>query len=801
MELIERAEMKDIKYLKSLSIKDFVDAGALNKCKTKKEQKEQYDRIQGYLSRMQKCRGEMKHIYKHTLTSNMTLGGRLFSGTSIQGITYMVRGMLFGKQTTDFDCQNCHPKILRWLCKRHEIPCPNLDYYCNNRDEVLGQGDRDTNKIAILKMVNDDKPNRGLRGFLKELDKECKKIQQTITKIDDYKDLLNTIPAHRVYNWYGSAINRILCKYENEIIQEVLHIVNTKNIEVCSLMFDGLMIYGDYYEDRELINDVENRLAEKFKGLDMKMTYKGHDFSLAVPDDWKEPEDFLTEEQFIKKNKLSEGEYNYDDLKNHFENEMGACKILKKSMFLLTIDAIFETKDDLEGDVAIQGDYILTMTEPQLKTSFKHFSYKESENIGSKDEPHYIWVDKPFLNRWLFDNKIKTYVDIGVYPPPLKCPKHIYNLWEDWQITRYSEYEERPEELGELLNHIKILCGNHEETYEYMLKWIAQMLQFPATKTICPTIISQQGGGKGTLMKLLRLIMGVRKVIETTNPSRDCWGDFNSMMQSSFLVNLNELSMKDTLSAEGKIKGYITDDTMFINKKNTPQHIIRSFHRFIITTNNEEPIKTSKDDRRNLIIRASDEKCGDKSYFNKLYGHMKDRNVLMHAYMHFMNEEKYDVKNFNNLPLPKTPYQKELEKINISPIEAFIKRKAEKNMGKKWENDEGVSTYTEKISMKELYKKFICWKTSNNFEYSCNDAKFAVRLWRLNIDGLFKGRHCREGNMVDLNYKKINKVYLEDEIFDEYYNPQLNSGTCHINLNGMNHQNEDLDNETDSDED
>merc|ERR1712196_550913 len=153
------------------------------------------------------------------------------------------------------------------------------------------------------------------------------------------------------------------------------------------------------------------------------------------------------------------------------------------------------------------------------------------------------------------------------------------------------------------------------------------MGQYPATKTICPTIISEQGGGKGTLMRLLRLIMGVRKVVETTNPTRDCWGDFNSVMQSAFLVNLNELSLKDTIEAEGKIKGLITDDTFIIDKKNTPQHMIKSYHRFIITTNKEEPIKTSKDDRRNLIIRASDEKCGDKTYFTRLYKHLKDKNV------------------------------------------------------------------------------------------------------------------------------------------------------------------------------
>ena len=90
--------------------------------------------------------------------------------------------------------------------------------------------------------------------------------------------------------------------------------------------------------------------------------------------------------------------------------------------------------------------------------------------------------------------------------------------------------------------------------------------------------------------------------------------------------------------------------------------MIKSYHRFIITTNKEEPIKTSKDDRRNLIIRASDEKCGDKTYFTRLYKHLKDRNVLITAYMHFMNEDKYDVKTFNEIPIPKNPISKGIRK-------------------------------------------------------------------------------------------------------------------------------------------
>ena len=122
---------KDLKFLKSIKFKDLVDYGVFSKCKLKKDQKEQYNKIHSYLNRMLRVNGEMKHIYKFTLSTNWGQGGRLFSGTSIQGIQRLIRGFLFRNTTTDIDCTNCHPVILRWLCKKHSISCPNLEYYIN----------------------------------------------------------------------------------------------------------------------------------------------------------------------------------------------------------------------------------------------------------------------------------------------------------------------------------------------------------------------------------------------------------------------------------------------------------------------------------------------------------------------------------------------------------------------------------------------------------------------------------------------------------------------------------------------
>ena len=79
------------------------------------------------------------------------------------------------------------------------------------------------------------------------------------------------------------------------------------------------------------------------------------------------------------------------------------------------------------------------------------------------------------------------------------------------------------------------------------------MVQYPAIKTKVPTFISKEGVGKSWLIKLFKVMFGNDKVLETSNPSRDVWGDFNGMMMNAFIVNLNEISKKETMEAEGKL--------------------------------------------------------------------------------------------------------------------------------------------------------------------------------------------------------------------------------------------------------
>lgn len=107
-------------------------------------------------------------------------------------------------------------------------------------------------------------------------------------------------------------------------------------------------------------------------------------------------------------------------------------------------------------------------------------------------------------------------------------------------------------EIEILLKHLEILCNNEKEVYEYFINWIGQMVQYPERKSICITFISKEGAWKGTLMDLFRRMFGKKKILETADPLRDVFVDFNGAMKDAFLINFNEICLTDMKPTRNK---------------------------------------------------------------------------------------------------------------------------------------------------------------------------------------------------------------------------------------------------------
>jgi len=717
MEFIERLPLVKLHYLNTLT---FTQYKAFDKSSAKNddERKKNYLKMRNFCDNFIKANGEIKRLYKFTGENNWGNesegNGRLFSnGCGIQGLPKKIRGFLLDGFTTDIDMVNAHPVILRFLCRKHNISYEKLDFYIEHRDEVLSQfSDRETGKTLFLKATNNDKLNKKEKNeIFKEYDKEMKETQKLLTKLTCYTNIVNEVPSNKLYNWYGSAINRVMCFYENKILQIIIEEINKMGIEICAPMFDGCLLYGIHRN--EILEKLESAINEKFPGLDMKLSIKEHCKDIVLPDDFE-----------ITKNIIKEEDINsFDKVSSVFESNHS--KIINKGIF------VKEVEDD-----------VIVMSKQHIKASYEHLVYEKLDKNGEL-------TTENFINTWLVNNpKQRCYDDIGVFPDEAQCPSNLFNLWRKFKMELVTEYQQKEQERDIILNHIKILCGNDEVVYDYFIKWIAQMIQYPSVKSICPTLISSQGAGKGTLLKLLGSMLGENKVFETTTPSRDVWGDFNGKMCNTFLINLNELSKKETSECEGRIKGLITDPNLTINNKGVNQYVIKSHHRFIITTNNNEPINTSKDDRRNLIIRSSDEKCGDKDYFNSLHTMLEDVNVIKTCYEYFKTIVP-DMADFNKIPIPITNHQTCLKDLASNPVEMWLES---------FTRDHFEEDSVEMLGV-EACAKFKEWCKCNNLEYTIDAKKLGVRLSLLNVGGIEKGRHTNKGDTKIYNIAKLKKHF------------------------------------------
>jgi len=736
MELIERPNLDAVYYLNSISFETFRDDCIYDAKKNGetppllKDIKQWYTILKQFCKTNIKTKGITKRIYSHSLGTPSGLGGRLFCSGSLQSIWSVYRGLLMRDIGTDIDMANAHPVILNYICKIHDIPCPQLEYYINNRDRCLAEFDsREVGKKAYLSSVNSDKyaKVKNAPSSFKRFDDEMGWIQRQVINIPEYQKIVQTVPDSReLNNFNGSAINRIMCYYENIILQHAIHVINGRGLEIAILMFDGLMLYGDHYDNSELLEDIERYVESKMSGLNMKWSYKPHDTTLEIPDDF-----------------VAEKPDEYTEWKSTFESEW--CKIKNVSGF------IRKYKNNGKTSLIMQN-------ESGLLTAYKHECFFKTDENGKQKRVS-------FINEWILDPNMRCYDAMESIPPPLICPPNIFNTWID---SPYESQEIHPDDpdfdldaVKLFTRHIELLSGNNREAFEYVINWVAQSIQRPAEKMgVALNFISDQGVGKNIFTDVLAQLYGSEsKKLETSQPERDVWGPFNELLLDAYLIVLSETDKRNSIGHDGKIKAIITDAVVTINPKGKRGFPLNSYHRIIQNSNNEDPTITSKDDRRNVIIRCSDEMRGNTEYFDTLVSALSKPNALRSIYWTL---KTLDISNFKRGHRIETAYHADLVEHNENPLDVFMK----------WivENNTGVL----RLKSVELMSMFMRWKEETRFKFGENmNVLSLVKKISLQLKlptGAFESSHTKIGNVRLIDTEKLAIHYfgeVQDATFTE----------------------------------
>ncbi len=684
--------------------------------------------------------------------------GRFYCNNSPIVLSRHIKHTLFSSLGwIDLDMIKGHPTILYNIAKNNGIKLLHFKIYIEQPDVVLSK---------IQSHYIDEVPNitkedvkdifsiliygGSYNTWLKQMAKSGKIIETTQEHefIEMFQINCRTL-IDLVYNSNEAIVNKVRgdtkSEYElkNRTMSFFCGIIENEIIYTCyklllkegviannsvALEYDGLCFKRPDKTDEELVELIVkiNDNIKKKTGLDVKMAWKKYS-SDKIHQDIIDIANKMSDEQDNTQNSMS-----FESVSKNFEKTH--CKIINKGIFLKEI-----------------GDEHIPMSKQHITTSYEHLQYDKIVIKNGVEE----LIKKNFISDWVRNNPDqRCFEDIGCYPTGLTCPDNIYNTWVDFPMESIKEYEHKEEELQRFLKHIDILCGNDLVVSDYIKKWVAQMIQYPHVKSICPTFISNEGAGKGIFLKAIGNMIGTKKVFQTSNPSRDIWGEFNGIMANSFFINLNELTKKDTLDSEGKIKELIKDPEISINTKGINAYKINSYHRFMITSNKEDPISTSKDDRRKIIIRCSDENCGNHVYGKSMNDMLDDVNVIKTIYEYFKSIP--DMDKFVTIPLPVTDYQQNLTELSVSPVEQWLKAFVLQNSSEKEIN----------MNSSDIYSSFNKWVSKNCPDYKLTNVQFGVRLKNLKVTGVSKGKPTKKGETKTFDIVELLKHFKLECVLD-----------------------------------
>lgn len=244
---------------------------------------------------------------------------------------------------------------------------------------------------------------------------------------------------------------------------------------------------------------------------------------------------------------------------------------------------------------------------------------------------------------WLRMPEARRYRGLGLYPEGE--PEGTLNMWRGWGM------QPRP---GDCLIFkqflLEVICGDDDEAYDYLWKWMAHGVQFPHE---CPRVavvmIGKEGTGKGVFASVFGALFGDHFVKITSR--HELTGAFNEHTQNALLLFSDEAAWGGDREETAELKSLITEPTRAIRAKYKKAYYIPNRMRFVFATNERWAINASAESRRFFVLNVSDRRMQDLDYFGVLTEHMFERGGCEALMAELL---AVDLSDFRPMAVPKT---------------------------------------------------------------------------------------------------------------------------------------------------
>jgi len=369
--------------------------------------------------------------------------------------------------------------------------------------------------------------------------------------------------------------------------------------------------------------------------------------------------------------------------------------------------------------------------------------------------------EKRFTDIWRKRPSIKCYEKVDFLPFPRNTPFHVYNTFTGLAASKLPPVDDNVN-IDIFLQHMRILTGKEDASYQYLLKYMAHMVQRPGEiPKISLVFQSDQGVGKNVFFENFGYsILGNDNVLQTAEMDKVI-GRF-SMIDNKIMVIMDETSGKDSFSNSDKIKNIITAEYIAWERKGIDGIKINNCGRYFIFSNNSTPVKIEMSDRRFVVYQCSNDMRNNIPYFREMVAAFNNPEKVRRFYDYLMNIDIVDWDMVNTRPITKA--YKNIQSANIPLIARYLEFLIEEH-APLWPSICNQENNSIRISSKNAFDVFteFCRLNKNKFDYTSN--KFGREL--INYEGIEKVRFTggSRGYVID-NTKLIEYMtscgYIEE---------------------------------------
>ncbi len=302
----------------------------------------------------------------------------------------------------------------------------------------------------------------------------------------------------------------------------------------------------------------------------------------------------------------------------------------------------------------------------------------------------------PFLQIWVDYRYKECYQLEDCVPFDVKdtTPKYVFNTFTGLAISRDDAMIHSKGNADILTNFIKnVWCSNDDKLYNYVISWMAHLIQRPWIKMKTNLVLSSvEGCGKGSIVQILGKILGEKSFIQPSSPD-EIFGNFNSLLENKLLCFLDEMVWGGDKKKAGQLKGLLTESKLSINAKFLPARRVSNKMNFIIASNEDCIVPAGTNARRYTILSIKNDMLDYTAEQKKeIY------EFCPYTFANFLYN--YDITDFNPNIHFNTEGLKQQKIMSMEPVHRWFMETIENN-----EDCIQFDEYTYKVGVADRYKE------------------------------------------------------------------------------------------------